>query len=302
MPRLPPVTRTMPSAVMTVVPSGQREQAARDQLLVGRDDMVRHGGDGAAGVGVTATEVTPRAHEHVNDGLEFLVAEIMGRAGMPRTPQDPDVGGRDIVEMFLVADRRKEFGLVENAQEFRPLADEVEESAKSFDLLPRRVRRAGPLPDETDHVQSDLRQQLIEQSLAIFEMIIEGSLRDAGLFGDPGDGGLGVPKLADDFGGGIEYPALRPRVALDPIEFCHFSGSSLGYLRHALASSSARSTRLSTLPDGLRGRLSRMKSCFGTLKAARCLRQCAVRSGNCSTAPSAITTTATGFSPQRSSG
>src|SRR6266478_2676296 len=83
MPRLPPVTRTMPSAVMTVAPA-QGEQAARDQLLVGRDDMVRHSRDCAVGVRVTATEVTPRAHEHVNDGLEFLVAKAIDRPGVPR--------------------------------------------------------------------------------------------------------------------------------------------------------------------------------------------------------------------------
>src|SRR5207302_1093952 len=90
--------------------------------------------------------------------------------------------------------------------------------------------------------------------------------------------------------------------ALDPVELHHFGGRVLGRLRHALISSSARNTRLSTLPDGLRGSWSRMTSCFGTLNAASRLRQCSVSSGNCSTVPSATTTTATGFSPQRSSG
>ena len=45
--------------------------------------------------------------------------------------------------MLLVADRREEFGFVEDAQEFRHLADEIEEGAEAFDLLPRRMRRAG---------------------------------------------------------------------------------------------------------------------------------------------------------------
>ena len=41
--------------------------------------------------------------------------------------------------MFLIAGRRKEFGLVENAQELRHLADEIEEGGETLDLLPRRV-------------------------------------------------------------------------------------------------------------------------------------------------------------------
>src|ERR1700688_3341584 len=114
MPRLPPVTRMVPSAVMTVASRGKGEQAARDQLLVGRDDMVRHGGDSAVSVRVAAAKIAARAHEHVNDGLEFLVAEVIDRAGVPGTPQDADIGGRDIVEMFLIPHRSKEFGLVEN--------------------------------------------------------------------------------------------------------------------------------------------------------------------------------------------
>src|SRR6476661_8826927 len=204
--------------------------------------------------------------------------------------------------MLLVADRRKKFGFVENAQEFRHFPDKIEEGAEPLDLLPRCMRRTGALADESHHIDADFRQQLIEQLLAVFEMIIERALRDAGRFGDAGDGGLGIAVFADDLGGGVEYLALGPGVALDPVEFCHFVGRGLGRVGHALASSSARSTRLSTLPDGLRGRWSRMMSCFGTLNAARRLRQCSVRSGNCSTVPSATTTTATGFSPQRSSG
>src|SRR6266403_3538555 len=168
--------------------------------------------------------------------------------------------------MFLVADRRKKFGFVEDAKEFRHFTDEIEEGAEPLDRLSRRVRRTGALADESHHVDADFRQQLIEQFLAIFEMIVERALRDAGRFGDPGDRGLGIPVFADDLGGGVEYLALGPGVALDSVEFCHFGGRGLGRMRHALASSSARSTRLSTLPDGLRGRWSRMMSCFGTLK------------------------------------
>src|SRR3954453_9273285 len=108
-------------------------------------------------------------------------------------------------------------------------------------------------------------------------MIVERTLRYAGLFGDPGNRGLGISIFAYDFSRGVEDFALGPGIALDPIELCDFAGPGFWHLRHALASSSARSTRLSTLPEGLRGRLSRMMSCFGTLKPARRLRQCSVR-------------------------
>src|SRR3981081_86331 len=174
--------------------------------------------------------------------------------------------------MFLVAGRCKEFGFVENAQEFRHLTDKIEESAESLDFLPCRLRRAGPLADEAHHVQSDFRQQLVEQLLAILKMIIKRALRYAGFLGDAGNGGLGVTEFSDDLGCGVENVSLGPCVALDAIEFCNFHGGCR-CLRHALVSSSARSTRLSTLPEGLRGRLSRMMSCFGTLNGARRLRQ-----------------------------
>ena len=101
--------------------------------------MIRNRGRGAVGEGVAPAEVAPRPHEHVNDGLELIVAEVLDRAGMTRPPQDSDIGGRDVIEMLLVADRCEEFGLVEDAQEFRDFADEVEEGAKPLDLLSRRV-------------------------------------------------------------------------------------------------------------------------------------------------------------------
>ena len=105
-------------------------------------------------------------------------------------------------------------------------------------------------------------------------MIVESALRDAGLLGDAGDGGFGIAMLADDLGRGLKDLPLGPGVALDAVELCHLGGFGL---RHVRASSSARSTRLSTLPDGLRGRLSRMISCFGTLKRARRARQWSAR-------------------------
>src|SRR3981081_3171966 len=138
MPRLPPVTRTIPSAVMTVTLDRRGEQSARNQLLVSRDHMIWHSGNGSVGVGITAAEITARAHEHVNDSFELFIAEVVDRAGMPGALQDSDIGRVDIVEMLLVAYGCKKLGFVEIAQEFRDLLDEVEESAKPFDFLPRR--------------------------------------------------------------------------------------------------------------------------------------------------------------------
>src|SRR5258708_36487487 len=87
-----PVIRTMPSAVIAVAFGGQGEQSQGNQLFVSRDHMIRHGGNGALGVGVAAAEVAARAHEHVDDGFELLVAEAIDRAGMPRASQDSDIG------------------------------------------------------------------------------------------------------------------------------------------------------------------------------------------------------------------
>src|SRR5258708_29800500 len=84
MPREPPVTRTKPSPVMAVALDGWIEQSARDQLPIGRDDMIGHGRDRATGIGIAPAEITARAHEDVDDGLEFLVAEIADRAGVAR--------------------------------------------------------------------------------------------------------------------------------------------------------------------------------------------------------------------------
>ena len=77
------------------------------------------------------------------------------------------------------------------------------------------------------HVDADLRQQLIEQFLTVFEMIVERALRDAGFLGDAGDGGFGVAVFADDLGGGVEYLALGPGVALDTVEFRDLAGCGL---------------------------------------------------------------------------
>jgi hypothetical protein len=113
---------------------------------------------------------------------------------------------------------------------------------------------------------------LVEQFLAIFEVIVERALGDAGFLGDAGDGCLGVTILADDLGGGVKYLALGPGVALDRLSFVALPDAACDdcVMRD---SSSARSTRLRTFPEGLRGRLSRMISCFGTLKPARRARQ-----------------------------
>src|SRR5215212_2841360 len=75
MPRLPPVTRTIPSAVMVIASFG-RERAARHQFLVGGDDMLGRCRDVAADVGVATAQISTRAHQHVNDGFELVVAIV----------------------------------------------------------------------------------------------------------------------------------------------------------------------------------------------------------------------------------
>src|SRR3954454_20097648 len=153
MPRLPPVTSTIPSAVMTIA-FFRYEQAARHQLSVGGDDVLGRCRGAAANVGVAAAQVATCAHQHVNDGFELLVAIIDDRAGVAGAPEDADIGGRDIVEMLLVSDRCEIFGLVEDAQEFRHLADEIEERAEAFDFLPCRLRAPGALANEMNHVDA----------------------------------------------------------------------------------------------------------------------------------------------------
>src|SRR5262245_34356565 len=102
--------------------------------------MFGHGGDFATRIGITAAEIAACAHEHVNDGFEFLVAEIYDGAGQTGALEDADIGRGNIVEMLLVAARREELGLVEDAQELRHLADEFKEGAEAFDLLPGGIR------------------------------------------------------------------------------------------------------------------------------------------------------------------
>jgi hypothetical protein len=84
-----------------------------------------------------------------------------------------------------------------------------------------------------NHVDADLRQQLVEKLLTVLEVIVERSLRDAGLLGDAGNGGLGLAILADDPGGGLEYPLLGPGVAFDPVKLGDLARCCLRRLRHA---------------------------------------------------------------------
>src|SRR4029453_5976494 len=65
MPRLPPVTSTIPSAVM-VIAFFRCEQAARHKFLVGGDDVLGRCRDAAANVGVATAQVATRTHQHVN--------------------------------------------------------------------------------------------------------------------------------------------------------------------------------------------------------------------------------------------
>src|SRR3954453_18436198 len=72
MPRLPPVTRTIPSAVM-VVAFFRCEQAARHQLWVGGDDMLGRCSDAAATAVLAASHIPPRLRYFVRDGFAHLV-------------------------------------------------------------------------------------------------------------------------------------------------------------------------------------------------------------------------------------
>src|SRR5260370_7476382 len=98
--------------------------------------MLRHRGGGAAGVGIAAAEVAACAHEHVNDGLEFFVAEVIDRTGMPRAPEDSNIGGGNIVEMLLGTGRRKAFGFVGNPPEFAPPPAPTQAPPQPLPFLP----------------------------------------------------------------------------------------------------------------------------------------------------------------------
>ncbi len=99
----------------------------------------------ATSIGVAPAQIAAGAHEHVNDGFELLIAVVLDRAGLTRPPEDTDVGDCNIIEMLLVADGSEIFGLVEDAQKLRHLADEIEEGAEAFDFLPCRMGRPGAL-------------------------------------------------------------------------------------------------------------------------------------------------------------
>src|SRR5258707_15886178 len=88
-----PIARTMLSAVIAVAFGGRDEQSTGNQLFVSRDHVIRHGGNGALGVGVAAADITPRAPEHVNDGPELFLTETVDRAGVAPAPPDMETGG-----------------------------------------------------------------------------------------------------------------------------------------------------------------------------------------------------------------
>src|SRR5256885_13441902 len=113
--------------------------------------------DAAANVGVAAAQISTRAHQYVNYGLELIVAIIDDRAGLAGAPEDADIGGGDVIEMLLGADRREIFRLGGDAQKFPHLPDEIEERAEAFDFLPRRPRGPRALADEVKHVGGDPR-------------------------------------------------------------------------------------------------------------------------------------------------
>src|SRR2546421_11844654 len=88
-----PVTRAIPSAVIAVAFGGQGEQPTGNQLFVSRDHMIRHGGNGALGVGVAAGEGAPRPPEHGNEWLGPFHPEGNHRPGGPPPPPGAGKGG-----------------------------------------------------------------------------------------------------------------------------------------------------------------------------------------------------------------
>ena len=174
----------------------------------------------AFGVGVAAAQISACAHEDVDDHFKFLVSVIFDLAGGSFALERSHVSCCDIVEMPLIAVRREHLGLIEDAKEFRHLAHEVEESAKALGLPVRpRRQRAGACGNEIDHLAADGRQQLVEQFLPVFEVVVEGSLSDFGKLGDACDRRFRIAEMADHFGGGIEQPLLDLVIALGPAEF-----------------------------------------------------------------------------------
>src|ERR1700722_2569361 len=216
----PPGWRGWPPRLFLIARGRLAEQARAEQLLVSRDDIFGNRVRRALGVGVAPAEIYARAHEDVLDQFKFLISVIVDVAGLSAALEAPDISGCDIVEMALIAARREHFGLVEDTKKLRHDAQEFEKSAEALGLLlGARRRRIGALLDEGDHLQSDGRQQLIEQFLTVLEMIVESTLSDLREFGDPGDGSFRITEAADDLGGGVEKTPLDLVVPLGAAQF-----------------------------------------------------------------------------------
>ena len=166
----------------------------------------------------------------MDDHFEFLVGVIVDFTRAALALERPHVSGCDIVEMPLIAFRREHLGLVEDAQELRHLAQEGEEGAKPLGFPVGAGRqRAGASGDEIDHLQADGRQQLIEQFLPVFEVVIERSLSDFGKLGDARDRCLRITEAADHLGGRIEQAALHLVVPLGAGELGLSCGAYAGH-------------------------------------------------------------------------
>jgi hypothetical protein len=98
---------------------------------------------------------------------------------------------------------------------------------------------------------------LIEHFLAVLEMILKFVLRHPCLFRDPGDRVLIIAGPTDYLGSSVNILRLVHARRSKRLSFVTLLEGSYGPLRHALAPSSLRSTRLSTLPNGLCGRASK---------------------------------------------
>ena len=88
----------------------------------------------------------------MDDHLEFAVAEAFQLATLARALQDAAIGSSHILDMAVEGRRRGEFGLIQDAQETRIVAQIIEESLEACNL-PRRfgLDRLGPILNEPRH-------------------------------------------------------------------------------------------------------------------------------------------------------
>jgi len=110
----------------------------------------------------------------------------------------------------------------------RRLLQEREEGAKTQLLALVDVEAiAGASPDMLDHLPADRRQQLVEDVLARYGVVVEGALGNARALRDPGDRRLLVSQFADQLGSRAkkrladQHAALVARAPFAPVTAAH---------------------------------------------------------------------------------